>query len=198
MPRGRLNSEVVIEAAANIVDVYGPAALTLARLASDLGVAAPSLYKHVAGLDDVLLGASTLAIRHLADVLTEAALGQSGQPALHAIATAYRRFAIDHTGLYALTQMKLKLDAGAQQIQAMRAVAVFAAIVRSYGVPDDRSIHAIRIVRAGLHGFSDLEARCGFQLAPSVDESFVVLVDGLHASLTHLGGQKDERRLIKT
>ena len=54
-------------------------------------------------------------------------------------------------------------------------------------VPDDLSIHAIRMVRAGLHGFADLEARGGFQMPHSVDESFLVLVDALDAALRHLG-----------
>ena len=103
MPREGLTPELVTEAAANIVDAHGPAALTLARLAADPGVAAPSLYKHVAGLDDLVLRVSTLAVRRLADALTTAALGRSGRPALSSVANAYRCFAIEHPGLYAST-----------------------------------------------------------------------------------------------
>lgn len=45
MPRAGLDPEKVTEAAAVIVDAGGPAELTLARLAAQLGVAPPSLYK---------------------------------------------------------------------------------------------------------------------------------------------------------
>jgi hypothetical protein len=38
-----------------------------------------------------------------------------------------------------------------------------------------------------LHGFADIEARGGFQMALSVDESFLVLIEALDASLTSLG-----------
>jgi AcrR family transcriptional regulator len=61
----RVDTEIVTEAAARVVDADGLPALTLARLASELGVAAPSLYKHVAGLDDLILHVTTLSIRRL-------------------------------------------------------------------------------------------------------------------------------------
>ncbi|WP_375429184.1 TetR/AcrR family transcriptional regulator [uncultured Sphingomonas sp.] len=186
MPREGLKPELVTEAAATIVDDHGLAALTLARLATDLGVAAPSLYKHIGGIEDLILRVSTLAVRRLADVLTTAALGRSGRHALVSIATAHRRFAIEHAGLYALTQTALKIDSSAQRAEISRPVAIFDAVVRSYGVPDDLSVHAMRIVRAGLHGFADIETRGGFQMSHSIDESFLFLIDALHASLQQL------------
>ena len=122
-----------------------------------------------------------------ADDLAAAALGRSGRQALLAIAEAYRRFAIEHAGLYSLTQAALDPSSTAQQAEASRAVEVLGAAIRSYCVPDDLSIHAIRMVRAGLHGFADIEARGGFQMLLSVDESFLVLIDALDASLNNLG-----------
>ena len=85
-----------------------------------------------------------------------------------------------------MTQSALKPGSYAQQAEASRAVEVLAAVVRSYGVPKDLLIHAIRVVRAGLHGFADIEARGGFQMPHSVDESFQVLIDALDASLSNL------------
>lgn len=197
MPRAGLDPNIVTQSAAAIVDAGGPAALTLVRLAAELGVAPPSLYKHVAGLDDLVRRVTTLSIRHLTDTLTAAALGRSGRPALVAIAEAYRRFAIEHSGLYPLTQAALDPQSTAQQTEAMRAVEVFRAVIRSYAIADDLAIHAIRVVRASLHGFADIEARGGFQMRQSVDESFLVLVDAMDASLAALakhGGRRRGRR----
>lgn len=187
MPREGLTPEIVTEAAARIVDAHGAAALTLVRLAADLGVAAPSLYKHVAGLDDLILRVSTQSIRRVADNLTSAAVGQSGRDALLSVAEVYRRFAIEHAGLYALTQTTIKHSSKAQRVEALRAMKVFEAVVKSYGVPDKLTVHAIRMVRAGLHGFSDIELHGGFQMSLSLDESFLFLVDALHVSLSKLG-----------
>ena len=54
MPRMGLDAERVVDAAAGIADAEGLEAVTLARVAGELGVRAPSLYNHVDGRDDVL------------------------------------------------------------------------------------------------------------------------------------------------
>ena len=187
MPRAGLDPKAITQAAVNIVDTGGTASLTLARLAADLGIAPPSLYKHIEGMDDLLVRVSAFAFSCLADDLTTAALGRSGRSALVGIARAYRRFAVEHAGLYSLTQVAPERSSAEQQAQIARAIGVLEATVRSYGVPDDRSLHAVRMVRAGLHGFADIEGRGGFQLPQSLDTSFDMLVDALDTSLGHVG-----------
>ena len=187
MPRAGLDARTVTEAASAIVDADGPAALTLARLATRLGVTPPSIYKHINGFDDLTLRVSTQTIRRLADDLTTAALGRSGRDALLAIADAYRRFANEHPGLYSLANAPLKSGSIAIQTEAARVVEVLGAVVRGYEVPEHLLVHAIRMVRVGLHGFMDLETRESFQMPYSLDESFLILVDALDASLRRLG-----------
>ena len=194
MPRVGLDPDIVTRAAAVIVDADGVAALTLARLAVELGVAPPSLYKHVAGLDDLIVRVATLSIRRLTDILTTAALGRSGRQALVAIAHAHRRFAIEHAGLYALTQAAPEPRSAAQQAEINRTIGVLGAVVEGYGVPDHLSIHAIRLVRAGLHGFVDIEGRGGFQMPDALDDSFLMIVDALDAALGGLGDRAGDPR----
>ena len=191
MPRAGLDSEIVTEAAAAIVNAEGLAALTLARLAATLRIAPPSLYKHVGGLEDLIVRVTTLAIRRLADRLVAAAIGRSGSRALQEIATAYRRFAIEHVGLYLLTQSAPEPTSAEQQVQVARALEVFAAVVAGYGTPDEFAVHAIRLTRAGLHGFADIEVRGGFQMTACVDESFRLLVEALDTSLVALSGRTE-------
>jgi hypothetical protein len=57
-------------------------------------------------------------------------------------------------------------------------VAVLAAVLRGFGITEDRSVHAIRALRSALHGFVDLEVQGGFGLPEDVDESFALLVEG--------------------
>ena len=191
MPRAGLDSEIVTQAAAAIVNAEGLAGLTLARLAATLRVAPPSLYKHVGGLEDLIVRVTTLAIRRLADRLVAAAIGRSGSRALQAIAEAYRRFAIEHVGLYLLTQSASEPTSAEQQVEVARALEVFAAVVAGYGTPDEFAVHAIRLTRAGLHGFADIEARGGFQMTACVDESFQLLVEALDTSLVALSGRTE-------
>ena len=191
MPRAGLGPEVVTEAAAAIVDAEGLAALTLARLATTLCIAPPSLYKHVGGLEDLIVRVTTLAIRRLADSLVAAAIGRSSSQALQAIADAYRRFAIEHVGLYLMTQSAPEPTSAEQHVEVARALEVFAAVVAGYGRPDEFAVHAIRLTRAGLHGFVDIEARGGFQMTACVDESFRLLVEALDTSLHALSGRTE-------
>ena len=66
-PRGRdpLTGERVLARALEIADGEGLDALTMRRLAQDLGVEAMSLYHHVAGKDDLLGGIAELVIREI-------------------------------------------------------------------------------------------------------------------------------------
>ncbi len=56
MPRQGLNRHKVLEAALSVIDDHGLEELTMRRLALELGVEAPSLYKHIAGKPDILDG----------------------------------------------------------------------------------------------------------------------------------------------
>ena len=96
MPRAGLSTERVVERAAQIVDADGLEMLSLSRLAADLGVAPPSLYKHVAGMSDLVQQVSVRAVGELADRLAASVMGRAGRDALRALANAYRAFAHEH------------------------------------------------------------------------------------------------------
>ncbi|MBA2637496.1 MAG: helix-turn-helix transcriptional regulator [Solirubrobacterales bacterium] len=53
MPRAGLSPNVLVDEAALLVDEHGLEALSLSALADRVGVRPPSLYKHVAGADDL-------------------------------------------------------------------------------------------------------------------------------------------------
>lgn len=197
MPRAGLDARLVTLAAAAIVDAGGPSALTLTGLAANLGVASPSLYKHVRSLDDLVRRVTTLAIGHMADMLESIDCGPDAHEGLHAIAAAYRCFAIEHPGLYVLTQNATDPNLDLQRAEIARALKAFSTMAARYGISDEFATHAIRMIRAGLHGFVDIEARGGFQMAASVDESFLVLVDMLDASLTNLADRKSNRSVSR-
>ena len=185
MPRAGLTPERVTAAAARLVDAQGTQALSLSRLATDLGVAAPSLYKHVGGLEDLLGRVSSLAVAMLADALAVSVMGRSGRDALTALAEAYRRFAHEHPGLYPLTQHR-NVEA-TRSGEARRAVEVVVAALAGYRSPEERVIDAVRITRAALHGFVDIEIEGGFARPEPVDTSFEVLLEMLDSTLHRLG-----------
>ncbi|HXB15966.1 MAG TPA: TetR-like C-terminal domain-containing protein [Solirubrobacteraceae bacterium] len=175
MPRAGLSAQAVTDAAAELADAEGLGALTLASLAARLGVRPPSLYAHVAGVEDLRARLAARGAAQLAARLQAAAAGRAGPEALAAVAVAYRAFAREHPGAYAALQR-----APAPGEQAMPAaeeiVATVLAVLAGYGLAGDEALHATRAVRSALHGFVVLEAQGGFGLPLSLDDSFATLV----------------------
>ncbi|MDI9890764.1 TetR/AcrR family transcriptional regulator [Microbacterium sp. IEGM 1404] len=181
MPRAGLDADVVVRRAAELVDAEGVASLTLSRVAAALGVAAPSLYKHVGGLGDLTDRLALAATRAFGDALARSSRGVSSRDALGALAAAYRGFARERPGMYELAQ---RGGTGAEWEQA--AAEVVDEIIRAlagYGA-GAADVHRIRYVRSALHGFTDLERIGGFRQPESVDETFTRLVDALDAELS--------------
>jgi AcrR family transcriptional regulator len=178
MPRVGLDSEAVVVAAAEMADRDGLQALSLARLAGELGIRSPSLYAHVGGLEDLRRRIAIRGARELTAVLQGAAAGVAGRDALAAVAAAYRRFALAHPGMYAALQPAPDPD---EAFVAL--VNVIVAVLRGYGLEGDDAIHGVRIVRATLHGFVTLELEGGFGLPLDLDATFDRLVVALDRGL---------------
>lgn len=176
--RRRLNRKKVIEKAAAMTDEAGSVtAVSLTALAQALEIRPPSLYNHIASLDDLIDGLTLFGVQQLIADLRQASLGLVGREAVVALAHAYRRFAHEHPGLYPLTirapePNKTELVALSQELVQMLLL-----LMASLGLQGDDAIHAIRGLRAVLHGFTSLEAAGGYKMALEQEESFRRLVD---------------------
>lgn len=192
MPRAGLSREAVVRIALDLVDAGGPtgfADLTLAKVAAEAGVATPSLYKHVGSLAALRREVAVLTVRDLAATLVDRTLGLSGPEAVRALAHAMRDYAHAHPGRYAAVQTAPDPDdpdAAELAAAAGRTVEVIAAVLRGFDLPEERTVDAVRAVRAGVHGFVTLELGGGFRLPHDLDRSFDVLVDLLVAGVAAL------------
>jgi AcrR family transcriptional regulator len=172
MPRAGLSPTAVVDAAAALADAEGLDALTLARIAASVGVRTPSLYNHVASLEDVRRRLALRGLEELGAAMRDAAVGRARDDALIAMAHAYRDYATRHPGRYAATQRAPAEEDPDLVAAAARAVEVLLAILRGYGLEGDDAIHAARAVRSALHGFVALETGGGFGLPVALDTSF--------------------------
>jgi AcrR family transcriptional regulator len=159
--------------------------LTLAALAQRLGVRVPSLYSHVGGLADLRARLAIRGCGELHQTLGAAAAGRAGVEALHAVADAYRTYALTRPGTYAAIQLphgdRPDVDAA-----AARVVEVVFAIMRGYGLEGEEAVHGVRAVRAAVHGFVSLQQQEGFRMAVGVDESWERLLTMLDGGLRTL------------
>lgn len=71
--RSRLNRERILRGALRIVDEHGLQALSMRKLAAELGVEAMSLYNHIEGKDDILDGIARLVFSEIGSLPTDSA-----------------------------------------------------------------------------------------------------------------------------
>lgn len=184
MPRAGLDHATVVAAAADLADAEGLEAVTLSRVAAQLGVKSPSLYNHVRGRDGLVRGIGLLGLAELAAALRDAAVGRSGDDALLAATQAYRRYVKEHPGRYAAGAVSAPAPDDAEHQQAGAAVVdTFSSVLRAWDLADDDTVHAVRGLRSAVHGFASLETAGGFGLKQDVDESFARLIAALAAGL---------------
>lgn len=86
--------------AAAILEREGPDGLTMRAIAAEMGIKAPSLYKHIADKQELEVALVADGLAQQSRVF-EAAVADGGEPIL-AIAGAYRRWACSHPHLYTL------------------------------------------------------------------------------------------------
>ncbi len=175
--RAGLDQATVVEAAARLVDEEGIEQLSLGHLAERLGVRTPSLYNHIAGLPGLKHDLALYCLRDVLNRLLRATIGKSRAEAIFAFANAYRAYARETPGRYALTLQAP--DPGDRELQAVaqQIIEVALVILEPYKLSEEEAIHAIRGLRSIVHGFISLEGAGGFAMPVDLDASFHWLIN---------------------
>jgi len=184
--RTRLTKVAVVEAAAELLNAEGAAALSLNRLAEKLAIRTPSLYNHVDGLPGLQRELAVMNARLLADRLSAAAIGKSGAGLFMDVAQAFRSYVKKYPGLYMSTlrsSSKQEIRDANLLREEERALKIGLAVMASLGLQGEDAVHALRAFRSMVHGFATLEVAGGFGLPEDCDESFRRLVEALVAGL---------------
>lgn len=137
----------ILTAARDLLEAGGPEAVTMRAIAARLGIQAPSLYKHFPDKEALEVALITAGLADQARAF--AAATQSRKP-LAALASAYRKWAVEHPHLYQLmTSRPLERDRIPEGIEAQTA----APLVKACGGDPDRA----RAAWAFAHGMTSLE-----------------------------------------
>jgi len=158
----------IVAAARLILERSGPETLSMRAIAEELGIRAPSLYKHVADKETLEVALIADALAETAVVFEDATAG-SDDP-LSAIAVDYRRWALAHRHLYRLMMdrplPRERLPAGLEDRAAATLVAA------TGGDPD-----AARAAFAFAHGMVVLELNDRFPPGADLDAAWKRGVD---------------------
>ena len=182
VPRIGLTTDAVVGVALALVDEKGLGALSLAAVADRAGVAAPSLYKHVANLADLRDLMAVRVLREVTAVFAGVVMGRSGDDAVRELMRAYRAWVLANPGRYALLPLDPLHHAG-MAAAGQELLDVFVAVMRGYGLDAAGTTHAIRRMRAAAHGFADLEANGGFGVPEDTGATYEQVIDMVVRSL---------------
>jgi AcrR family transcriptional regulator len=184
-PRAALDRERVLDVAADLADRHGLDELTLAMLASELGIRSQSLYAHVDGIEGLRDGLAERAHELLGEELRDAAMARSGADALRSVVRALAAFADARPGLYAASLRAA--DSPELQEVNRRTVAPLTAVLGSFGLEGDELIHHYRVIWSSVHGFVTLRHSGLLTWPADPDESFELMVEMFVVQLEQAG-----------
>ncbi|WP_414504969.1 WHG domain-containing protein [Streptomyces sp. NEAU-L66] len=194
MVRAGLTAVKVAEAAAELADEVGADRLTVSALARRLGVRDASLYSHVKNLQDLRVRIALLAAVEMTDRIGSAVAGRAGKDALIAFADAYRQYALDHPGRYAVSQMSFAPEEVADSAGLRRSVELTYGMLRAYGLTEPDLTDAARMLRSTFHGYIHLELSGGFGHPRGVQESWKRSLEALHVLLENWPSRPDRSK----
>lgn len=139
-PRGALNRDRIVEAALELIDSEGLAAMSARQLAARLGCKAMSLYNHIASMDDLLDG--------IVDRLLASALHSTlPEGDIMAGASAYLALAERHPDAFILVATRVWRGPNAKA-----AALVFVSYFHAMGCDTEDALRHARVLGAYLNG----------------------------------------------
>jgi AcrR family transcriptional regulator len=183
-----LTQRDIIEVAIACVEKDGESALGVNRVARELGITPPSIYKHVeSGAALRRLVAITIWQRFLA-LCCQSIEGMSdSSELLKTVAHAARAFARSQPELYrVMTAMPLKPTEPDCAPIVQRIVTFYQRVLQPYKFTESETIHAMRMLNAAFYGFVATEQAGLLTLEPSTEESYEVIINALIQAIQYI------------
>jgi AcrR family transcriptional regulator len=180
-PKGQtLSQQDVVNAAIRCLQQDGESGLGVNRVAHELGIRPPSIYKHIDGNDALRRAVAIEGMHRLTEYLSHQVEGiQDNRHLVRAIAYGIRQFFHDHPALHnVITTTPIDDDPGYES--AKQAFLAFnAEHLQPFGIEGDDMIHAVRALVSACHGFVLLERSQRFTASQSLDDSYEWLISAL-------------------
>ncbi|BAY41326.1 transcriptional regulator (plasmid) [Nostoc sp. NIES-2111] len=183
-----LTRQDVIEAAIACIEKEGESALGVNRVARELGIKPPAIYKHIDG-NAGLKRAVALAIwrNYLTDCRQKMAQITQPEELLLIGARATRNFAKAHPALY-----KIMMEYQMQPTDPEEAAIIndslnwFKKSLQLYALNNDAFIDVMRMVNAAIYGFIIREQSELMTLNRSTDASYETMLDALSVAIKYI------------
>ena len=157
--RARTSQVAILRAARDLLEEGGIDAVSMAAIASRVGIRAPSLYKHFGDRNDLLAAVTTDVALELGRTLEAAVEGSGGDASalLVALATAYRAFALRTPRAAALLFAPAVPNANPTPEANAAAARPVLKVADAIAGPGN-SLAAARVLTAFAYGFTSMES----------------------------------------
>ena len=183
-----LTQQDVIAAAIACLDQEGESALGVNRVARELGIKPPAIYKHLDG-NAALRRAVALTIWQQYAAWCRQRLDGVNDPRalLKAGGHATREFGRSYPARYrAMMQFQLHLSDAEAAPLIQETLDFMRRVLQSYDLSEAKLIDAMRMVNAAINGFIAVEQAGLLTLERSTDASFEVMLDALIVAIKHI------------
>lgn len=183
----KITNDEIIDRAMSLIKEKGLSSFSLRDLAKEVGIKAPSMYKHFKGIDDINKIIALRLSDELNTCLKKAIANKHRDDALIAIGETYRQFIEENTELYSI--LLSMPDFKNEQIDqaALDTASIIISVLNDYQFSPDQVVHLERMYKSIIHGFFAL-THAGYMthMEPSAKESdqaslqyYVYLVNAL-------------------
>lgn len=155
----RINKEAVVQTASDIADKNGLNNLSLKVVAEQLKIRTPSLYNHIASLDDLLREIAHKGMRTMNEQMTQMAIGTFGDDAIKSVCTVYFRFMIAHPGVYETIQWATWHENDETSKIFGDYQALLTTLILSCGLKTQKTDEILNLLTGVLHGYTTLQLR---------------------------------------
>ncbi|MEA5595116.1 TetR/AcrR family transcriptional regulator [Rivularia sp. UHCC 0363] len=183
-----LTPQDVIEAAIACLDKEGESALGVNRVARELGIKPPAIYKHLNGNAELRKAVVLRIWRQFLAYCREKTQKINELPQLFkAGGMAARNFAKLYPARYKV-MMQYQLhptDADASAV-IREALSLFQKGIQGYDLSKNQLIDAMRMVNAATYGFISIEQSGMMTFERSTDASYEIMLDALIFAIAHI------------
>lgn len=181
----KVNKQRIIETSVSIIDEYGLNSLTIKSIAEALGVKSPAIYKHFTkGVLEIKQELTFYAWKILDEKILRNIVGKSMDDAIIEMCKSYREFGYEHPGLFSATHWYNSFSSVTEYNASIGIVQTLYKILDGYKLSDTDKLHILRILRAFIQGYVDIEIHNGFGDKTSTEESFIfalkLLLNGIN------------------
>jgi AcrR family transcriptional regulator len=183
-----LTPQDIIAAAIDCLDREGETALGVNRVARELHIKPPAIYKHLDGNTGLRRAVALKIWRdYLQDCQQQVDKVKEMRELLRTSAQAIRNFARSYPARYAVMMQYQLHPNDAEELAIIQiSLQLFQKALQLYELNDDALIDAMRMVNAAIYGFITREQSELMTLNRSTDASYEVMLDALLVAIEYI------------